>query len=85
MYDQRDGTVFAVGAGPEGVAQPMPQNVQKKLEATGRHARVMEIGSGMTEAAALEKKRRWERLPHPVLISELARHTGPSPSCVGWG
>jgi hypothetical protein len=38
IYDQRDDSVFAIGASPAGVAQPMPDCVSEKLKATGRHA-----------------------------------------------
>jgi hypothetical protein len=55
IYDQRDGVVFGIGVGPAGVAQPMPDDVRQKLEAVGRHAKVREIGSGLTEAASASR------------------------------
>ena len=46
-------------------------SVNQKPKAVGRHARTLEIGSGLTAAAALRKQLRGLKLPPPVLISEL--------------
>jgi hypothetical protein len=70
IYDQRDGSVFATGCGRAEEAQPMPDDVRQKIDELGRHAKVREIGSGMTEADAMEKWERWGRLPAPVVVAD---------------